>query len=453
MHYRPPSNCLYLQVVTGMAAGVLVGHFFPGVGASMKPLSDGFIRLIRLLAAPIVFGTVVTGITRMSRSESVGRTLLKALVLFYVLSTAALVLGLVTVEVLRPGAGMNVDPARLNATEALHAAGGRPAPEGIVSFLLQIIPTTYFGALADGEVLPVLLVAILSGFALVKIGETGEPIIRLTESAITMLFAVVASVMRLAPIGAFGAMAFTVGAYGARSLGSLGLLIASLYVACLTFVVLVLGTLCRVHGVSLWKLMRYLRDELLVVLGTSSVEPVLPRLLLKLEKLGCDRGVVGLVVPTGYAFNLDGTCIYLTLGTFFIAQATNTHLSALQIMSLLGVMLMTSKGIGGVTGGGFVALVATLTVMPQVPLAGVALLVGVDRFMSEARALTSFVGNAVASVIVARWEGACDIDVMRAALTSGPPSAAVADSAIEKGCAGLRADAESNEWATSCTRQ
>jgi Na+/H+-dicarboxylate symporter len=410
------SKALYVQVLAGMVAGVLVGHFFPTVGTSMKPLGDGFIRLLRLLAVPIVFGTVITGITRMHGSESVGKTLAKSLALFYALSTIALLVGLTTVELMRPGAGMNVDPTRLDPSVALNAASRR-GPESVVAFVLHIIPETYFGALTEDEVLSVLLVAVLSGFALVRIGEAGRPVSQLIESFTAMLFAIVASVMRLAPVGAFGAMAFTVGAYGARSLGSLGLLMASLYTACAAFVVLVLGPLAWVHGFSLWRLLKYLREELLIVLGTSSVEPVLPRLLMKLERLGCDRGVVGLAVPAGYAFNLDGTCIYLTLATFFIAQATNTHLSPYQVTSLIGVMLMTSKGMGGVTGGGFVALVATLTVMPQVPIAGVALLVGIDRFMSEARALTSFLGNAVACVVVARWQGACDMTVLQAVLS------------------------------------
>ena len=431
MKPEPPprqSKNLYLQVIAGMAVGVLVGHFFPDTGSAMKPLGDGFIRLIKLLAAPIVFGTVVTGITRMNKSESVGKTLLKAFILFYALSTIALLVGLATVELLRPGAGMNVDPTLLDPSIALKTAGGRPAPAGVVAFILQTIPATYFGALAEGDVLPVLLIAILSGFALARIGAAGEPVIQLVESFTAMLFAIVASVMRLAPLGAFGAMAFTVGAYGAKSLGSLAFLMASLYVACAVFIVLVLGTLSWAHGFSLWRLLRYLREELLIVLGTAAVEPVLPRLLIKLEALGCERGVVGLSVPAGYAFNLDGTCIYLTLATFFIAQATNTHLSVSQTFSLIGVMLMTSKGMGGVTGGGFVALVATLTVMPQVPLAGVALLVGIDRFMSEARALTSFIGNAVAAVVIARWEGACDAAVMQAVLAD-PQSRAVPVSA------------------------
>ena len=426
-----PSKTLYLQVIAGMAAGVLVGHFFPNAGSSMKPLGDGFIKLIKLLAAPIVFGTVMTGITRMHKSESVGKTLLKALILFYVLSTLALLVGLATVELLRPGAGMNVDPSLLDPSVALKTAGGRPGAGGVVAFILQMIPATYFGALAEGEVLPVLLIAIVSGFALVRIGDAGLPVIRLVESFTAMLFAIVASVMRLAPIGAFGAMAFTVGAYGAKSLGSLAFLMASLYVACAAFIVLVLVTLSWAHGFSLWRLLRYLREELLIVLGTAAVEPVLPRLLIKLEALGCERGVVGLSVPAGYAFNLDGTCIYLTLATFFIAQATNTHLSVWQTLSLIGVMLMTSKGMGGVTGGGFVALVATLTVMPQVPIAGVALLVGIDRFMSEARAVTSFIGNAVASLVIARWEGACDMAVLRAVLAGGSPEAVTAADTVE----------------------
>ncbi len=426
-----PSKTLYLQVIAGMAAGVLVGHFFPNAGSSMKPLGDGFIKLIKLLAAPIVFGTVMTGITRMHKSESVGKTLLKALILFYVLSTLALLVGLATVELLRPGAGMNVNPSLLDPSVALKTAGGRPGAGGVVAFILQMIPAAYFGALAEGEVLPVLLIAIVSGFALVRIGDAGLPVIRLVESFTAMLFGIVASVMRLAPIGAFGAMAFTVGAYGAKSLGSLAFLMASLYVACAAFIVLVLVTLSWAHGFSLWRLLRYLREELLIVLGTAAVEPVLPRLLIKLEALGCERGVVGLSVPAGYAFNLDGTCIYLTLATFFIAQATNTHLSVWQTLSLIGVMLMTSKGMGGVTGGGFVALVATLTVMPQVPIAGVALLVGIDRFMSEARAVTSFIGNAVASLVIARWEGACDMAVLRAVLAGGSPEAVTAADSVE----------------------
>jgi len=430
-HDPRPSKNLYLQVLAGMAAGVLLGHFFPTAGAAMKPLGDGFIRLIKLLAAPIVFGTVATGITRMHKSESVGKTLLKSLILFYVLSAIALLVGLATVEALRPGVGMNVDPARLDPSVALKTAGGRPAAAGVVAFVLQVIPATYFGALAEGEVLPVLLVAVLSGFALVRIGHAGRPVIDLVESLTAMMFAIVAAVMRLAPIGAFGAMAFTVGAYGARSLGSLGFLMASLYIACAAFIVLVLGPLSWAHGFSLWRLLRYLREELLIVLGTAAVEPVLPRLLMKLEGLGCERGVVGLTVPAGYAFNLDGTCIYLTLATFFIAQATNTHLSIYQVASLIGVMLMTSKGMGGVTGGGFVALVATLTVMPQVPIAGIALLVGIDRFMSEARALTSFIGNAVASLVIARWEGACDRAVMQAVLAGSPSPDVPAAAAVE----------------------
>ena len=430
-HDPRPSKNLYLQVLAGMAAGVLLGHFFPTAGAAMKPLGDGFIRLIKLLAAPIVFGTVATGITRMHKSESVGKTLLKSLILFYVLSAIALLVGLATVEALRPGVGMNVDPARLDPSVALKTAGGRPAAAGVVAFVLQVIPATYFGALAEGEVLPVLLVAVLSGFALVRIGHAGRPVIDLVESLTAMMFAIVAAVMRLAPIGAFGAMAFTVGAYGARSLGSLGFLMASLYIACAAFIVLVLGPLSWAHGFSLWRLLRYLREELLIVLGTAAVEPVLPRLLMKLEGLGCERGVVGLTVPAGYAFNLDGTCIYLTLATFFIAQATNTHLSIYQVASLIGVMLMTSKGMGGVTGGGFVALVATLTVMPQVPIAGIALLVGIDRFMSEARALTSFIGNAVASLVIARWEGACDRAVMQAVLAGSPSPAVPAAAAVD----------------------
>jgi Na+/H+-dicarboxylate symporter len=335
--------------------------------------------------------------------------------LFYVLTILALITGLVAVSLMQPGAGMNIDPATLDASVAARYSK-QAAPKGFVEFVLHIIPNSFFGAFAEGEVLPVLLLAVLIGFGLARIGVAGKAALDAIDAFSHALFATFGFIMKLAPLGAFGAMAFTVGRYGIKSIGSLGQLIATFYVACGFFVVVVLGLLARLHGFSLFKLLRYFKEELLIVLGTSSTEPVLPRVLLKLEKLGCKKGVVGLVLPTGYSFNLDGTAIYLTLASMFIAQACNIQLSAGQIAAMLGLMLLTSKGAAGVTGSGFVALVATLTVMPDLPVAGVAILVGIDRFMSEARALTSIMSNCVASVVVAIWEKACDRSVLAAEL-------------------------------------
>jgi Na+/H+-dicarboxylate symporter len=337
--------------------------------------------------------------------------------LFYALTILALLTGLVAVFMLQPGAGMHIDAKTLDASVA-----GRFASQvhihGFTDFALHIIPNAFFGAFAEGEVLPVLLLAVLCGFGLTRIGGAAKPVLEGIDGFSHMLFAAFGIIMRLAPIGAFGAMAFTVGRYGIQSIGSLGLLIATFYVACVFFVAVVLGLLARIHGFKLWQLMRYIKEELLVVLGTSSSEPVLPRLLLKLERLGCRKGVVGLVLPTGYSFNLDGTAIYLTLASMFIAQACDIHLSWMQIGAMLGVMLLTSKGAAGVTGSGFVALVATLTVMPELPVAGVALIVGIDRFMSEARALTSTISNAVACIVVSIWENACDRELLQRELTA-----------------------------------
>jgi len=411
----PIYKALYFQVLCGLALGIAVGHFWPEFGASLKPLGDGFVKLVKMMIAPVVFCTIVLGITSLNDGKAIGKTLVKSLALFYVLTFLALVTGLVTVSLMQPGAGMNVDPATLDPSVAKRFANTE-MPKGFVEFVLHIIPSSFFGAFAEGEVLPVLLLAVLSGFGLARIGVSGKAAVDAIEAFSHMLFATFGFIMKLAPIGAFGAMSFTVGRYGIKSIGSLGQLILTFYVACGFFVVVVLGLLARVHGFSLFKLLRYFKEELLVVLGTSSTEPVLPRVLVKLEKLGCKKGVVGLVLPTGYSFNLDGTAIYLTLASMFIAQACNITLSAGQIAAMLGLMLLTSKGAAGVTGSGFVALVATLTVMPDLPVAGVALLVGVDRFMSEARALTSIISNCVASVVVAMWEKACDRAVLDAEL-------------------------------------
>ena len=409
---------LYVQVLIGLVLGITVGHYWPEFGAALKPLGDGFVKLVKMMIAPIVFCTIVSGITSLGDSKEIGKTLLKAMGLFYALTILALLTGLAAVFLLQPGAGMHIDPTHLDAAIAAKFTSQVP-PRGFVEFVLHIVPASFFGAFAEGEVLPVLLLAVLCGFGLTRIGGAGRAVLDGIDGFSHMLFAAFGIIMRLAPLGAFGAMAFTVGRYGIKSIGSLGLLIGTFYVACIFFVVVVLGLLARMHGFKLWQLMRYIREELLVVLGTSSSEPVLPRLLMKLERLGCKKGVVGLVLPTGYSFNLDGTAIYLTLASMFIAQACDITLSWGQIAGMLGLMLLTSKGAAGVTGSGFVALVATLTVMPDLPVAGVALIVGIDRFMSEARALTSTISNAVACIVVSKWENACDHDRLTSELGQG----------------------------------
>lgn len=408
-------NSLYFRVLIGLLAGIAVGHFWPEFGASLKPFGDAFVKIIKMMIAPVVFCTIVSGITSMSDNREIAKTLTKAMLLFYALTIVALGVGLAAIHLAHPGAGMNINPASIDPSVAAQYTQQAKAM-GFVDFLLHIIPMTFFAPLAEGEVLPVLVIAIITGFALTRVGDAGAPVTRAIDAFSHVLFNAFAFLMKLAPLGAFGAMAFTVGRYGIHSIGSLGMLIATFYAACLFFVFVVLGVLTRLHGFSLWKLLRYFREELLIVLGTSSSEPVLPRLLVKLEKLGCKKGIVGLVLPAGYSFNLDGTAIYLSLATIFIAQAMNVHLTWTQELGLLAVMLLTSKGAAGVTGSGFVALVATLSVIPDIPVAGVAIIVGIDRFMSEARALTSTCSNAVACVLVAIWEKACDREVLRAEL-------------------------------------
>ena len=409
---------LYVQVLIGLALGILVGFLFPAFGASLKVLGDLFVKVVKMMIAPIVFCTIVTGITSLTDNKKIGKTLGKSLGLFYVLTVLSLLIGLATVLLIKPGQGMHIDPTHLDPAVAANATKDAP-PDTFGEFILHIVPDTFFGAFAEGQVLPVLFLAILCGFGLSKIGRAGQTVLNGINSFSHMLFAVFGYLMRLAPVGAFGAMAFTVGKYGIKSIGSLGLLIGTFYLACGFFVIVVLGVLARMHGLSLYRVLRYFREELLVVLGTSSSEPVLPRLLMKLERLGCKRGVVGLVLPTGYSFNLDGTAIYLTLASLFIAQACDIVLSPWQIFAMIGLMLLTSKGAAGVTGSGFVALVATLAVFPTLPVAGVALIVGIDRFMSEARALTSTMSNIVASIVVSKWEKAVDEDTLQAELTSG----------------------------------
>ncbi|OJA45257.1 C4-dicarboxylate transporter DctA [Burkholderia ubonensis] len=413
-----PLRLLYVQVLVGMALGVAVGHLFPQAGVALKPLGDAFVALVRMMVAPIVFCTIVTGINALGDGARIGRTIVKALALFYALTAAALVVGLAIAYAARPGDGLHVAARHLDAS-ALASFTARAPAAGVASFLLQIIPDTLVGAFAAGEVLPVLLVGLLFGFALAATEGRDGIVHAFVEGIARVLFRILALVMRLAPLGAFGAIAFAVGRFGIDSLGSLGKLIVAMYLACALFVMLVLAPLARLHGFSLWRLLRYLREELLIVLATSSTEPVLPRLLVKLEALGCDKGVVGLVLPAGYSFNLDGTAIYLTLAALFIAQACDVPLSAAQVATLLAVMLITSKGAAGVSGSGLVALIATLTVVPDLPVAGVALLVGIDRFMSEARALTSVISNACAVVVVSIWQRGCDRERLRDVLEAG----------------------------------
>ena len=403
----PLHRSLYFQVLIAIAIGVLLGYFAPHLGEQMKPLGDGFIKLIKMMIAPIIFCTVVTGIAGMENMKAVGKTGVLALVYFEVVSTLALIVGLFMVNLLQPGAGMNVDPATLD-TKAVAAYTGPGKMQGTVEFLLNIIPTTVVDAFAKGEILQVLLFALLFGFALHAVGERARPVYELVDRLSHVLFRIVGFIMRLAPIGAFGAMAFTIGKYGLGTLKSLGLLMACFYATCLIFIFVVLGLIARAHGFSIFRFVRYLRDELLIVLGTSSSESVLPRMLSKMEAAGAAKPVVGLVIPTGYSFNLDGTSIYLTMAAVFIAQATNTPMTLLDQLTLLAVLLLTSKGAAGVTGSGFIVLAATLSALGTLPVTAVALILGIDRFMSEARALTNLVGNGVATVVVAKWCGALD---------------------------------------------
>ncbi|MET3215825.1 UNVERIFIED_ORG: Na+/H+-dicarboxylate symporter [Burkholderia territorii] len=423
---------LYVQVLLAMLLGIGIGHVWPAAGAMLKPLSDAFVALVKMTIAPIVFCTIVSGITSLSNGRAIGRTIVRALALFYLLTAAALAFGLVIAYLLQPGAGMHIDVRHLDAS-ILAPYAKHAEPRSLVAFALGVIPDTMLGAFATGEVLPVLLLSLLFGFSLNAHPHAARPVLALIDGIAQVVFRVLAMIMRLAPLGAFGAMAFTVGRFGIGSVGSLAKLMASFYVACALFVALVLAPLARAHGFALWRLLRYLREELLIVLATSSTEPVLPRLIVKLEALGCDKGVVGLVLPAGYSFNLDGTAIYLTLAALFIAQACDVPLSAPQVATMLAIMLVTSKGAAGVSGSGLVALVATLAVMPDLPVAGVALLVGIDRFMSEARALTSVISNACAVIFVSSWEGACDRTRLVQRLAAAGP--ALADAADEDSAA------------------
>ena len=409
------AHSLYAQVLLAVLAGAVLGHLNPSLGAAMRPLGEGFIKLVKMLIAPIVFTTVVTGIAKMGDLRKVGRVGLKAIVYFEALTTLALAIGLGVGKLARPGAGMNVNPASLDASSiASYTSAGHSM--STADFLLNIIPKDVFDAFARGDILQVLFFSVLCGVALAALKADGARLLHLIDGLSHVLFRIIAIIMRVAPIGAFGAMAFTVGKYGIASLLSLGKLIAAFYATSFLFVILVLGVVVRRAGLGILRFLRYIREELFIVLGTSSSESALPLLMRKMERLGCSKPVVGLVVPMGYSFNLDGTSIYLTLATLFIAQATNTQVSFGQELEILAVLLLTSKGAAAVTGGGFITLAATLSAVGNIPVAGLTLLIGVDRFMSEARAITNLIGNGVAAVVVSKWEGELDVDRARAVL-------------------------------------
>lgn len=417
--HRRIIRSLYFQVLVAITAGVLLGVFAPATAAAMKPFGDGFIKLIKMIIAPVIFCTVVLGIAGAEDLKKVGRTGGLALLYFEGVSTLSLILGLLVVNIVRPGAGMNVD-ARTLDLGAVSAYAGAGKMQTTKDFLLGIIPSTFFDAFARGEILQVLLIAVLFGIALQRLGARQNLVLLWIEKFSEILFAIVKLIMYVAPLGAFGAMAFTIGAYGLRSLLSLAWLMGCFYFTCLAFIFGVLGLIARLHGFSILRYLRYIGDELFIVLGTSSSEVALPLMMAKMERLGAGRSTVGLVIPTGYSFNLDGTSIYLTMAAIFIAQATNTPLTLAHQLTLLAVLLLTSKGAAGVTGSGFIVLAATLPLVGNLPVGGLALILGVDRFMSEARALTNVIGNGVASLVIARWTGDLDRDTLARQLQSRP---------------------------------
>jgi aerobic C4-dicarboxylate transport protein len=404
---RPWYSILYVQVLIAIALGILLGHYFPDAGKALKPLGDGFIALIKMMIAPVIFCTVVHGIGSMSDLGKVGRIGVKTLFYFEVVSTLALAIGLIVGEIIQPGKGFNIDPATLDP-KLVASYVNRAKEEGMVAHLMAIIPDSFFGALARGDLLQVLLVSILSGFAITRLGAVGQKINSAIEMAGKMFFRIIAIIVRAAPIGAFGAMAFTIGAYGLDSLINLAWLVATFYLTSMLFVLIVLGTIAYLSGFSIIRFIAYIKDELLIVLGTSSSETVLPHMIQKMERLGASKSVVGLVIPTGYSFNLDGTNIYMTLATLFLAQATNTPLTIGQELGILVIAMITSKGASGVTGAGFVTLAATLAIVPDIPMQSIAIILGIDKFMSECRALTNLIGNGVATIVISRWEGELD---------------------------------------------
>ncbi|MCA0002920.1 dicarboxylate/amino acid:cation symporter [Mesorhizobium sp. B292B1B] len=411
---------LYVQVLTAIALGVAVGYLYPGTGEALKPLGDAFIKLVKMIIAPVIFLTVTTGIAGMNDLKKVGRVAGKAMIYFLTFSSLALIVGLIVANVVQPGSGLDIDPASLDG-QAVQGYVAKVHDQSVTGFLMNIIPSTIVGAFAEGNILQVLFFSILFGSALAMAGDTGKPVLSLLQALLAPVFKLVGILMQAAPVGAFGAMAFTIGKYGIGSVANLAMLVATFYFTAFVFVFGILGAVCRYNGFSIFSLVRYIKEELLLVLATSSSEAALPSLMEKMEKAGAKRSVVGLVIPTGYSFNLDGTNIYMTLAALFIAQATNTHLSVADQILLLVVAMLSSKGAAGITGAGFVTLAATLSVIPTVPVAGMALILGVDRFMSECRALTNVVGNAVAALVVARWEGELDEARMKAAFCGSLP--------------------------------
>ncbi len=418
----PWYKVLYIQVIIAIVVGVLLGHYYPETGEAMKPLGDGFIRLIKMMIAPVIFCTIVHGIASVSDLSKVGRVGLKALLYFEVASTLALVIGLVVARTLEPGAGFNINPAEMAASALNETARYAQAAhdDSIIAHLLAVIPNAFLGAFVQGDLLQVLFVSILSGVAAANLGEAGQKITHAIDTAGQLFFRIIGIVVKVAPIGAFGAMAFTIGKYGLESLKNLGFLVALFYLTSFLFVTVVLGLVARLSGFSIFKFIAYIKDELLIVVGTSSSETVLPQMMRKMEKLGASKSVVGLVIPTGYSFNLDGTNIYMTLSILFLAQATNTPLTLGHELMIIGVAMLTSKGASGVTGAGFVTLAATLAVIPDIPIQALAVLLGIDKFMSECRALTNLVGNGVATIVVSRWEGELDRDKLNAELNGQP---------------------------------
>ena len=412
---KPFYKVLYVQVLIAIVLGVLLGVFYPELGTAMKPLGDGFIKLIKMIIAPVIFCTVVAGIAGMQDKKKIGRVGGKALIYFEVVSTFALAIGLVVANVAKPGAGFNVDPAHLDSSSIAQYTTNAHA-QTTTEFIMHIIPTTFVDAFATGNILQVLLVAILFGFALSMMGERGRPVTKFIDDISHVIFGIVNIIMKVAPLGAFGAMAFTIGKYGIASLLPLAKLMGSFYLTCALFIFVVLGLIAKFTGFSIFKFIRYIKEELLIVLGTSSSESALPNLMRKLEKLGCSKPVVGLVVPTGYSFNLDGTNIYMTMAALFVAQATNTDLTLTQELTILLVAMLTSKGASGITGAGFITLAATLAVVPTIPVAGMTLILGIDKFMSECRALTNIIGNGVATIVVSKWEGELDKERLTAEL-------------------------------------
>ena len=424
MTRKPFYRSLYVQVLVAIALGVAIGHFYPQAGVALKPLGDGFVKLIKMAIAPIIFCTVVSGIAGMQNMKAVGKTGGLALLYFEIVSSVALLIGLLVVNIAQPGAGMHVDVATLNTT-AIAAYTQAGAQQSTIGFFLNIIPSTVVGAFASGDILQVLMFSLMFGFALHRMGDYGRPVLEFIDRIAQVMFNIIGMIMKVAPLGAFGAMAFTIGQYGVGSLVQLGQLMICFYITCILFVLLVLGGIARAHGFSILRFIRYIREELMIVLGTSSSESALPNMLRKMEKLGCDKSVVGLVIPTGYSFNLDGTSIYLTMAAVFIAQATDTPMGLVDQLTLLAVLLIASKGAAGVTGSGFIVLAATLSAVGTLPVAGLALILGIDRFMSEARALTNLIGNGVATVVVAKWCKQLDEDTLQRELGKGPTPASL----------------------------